>query len=139
MNKYFKEFLHRGLMFGGLGPMVAGIVFFILELTVEGFALSGVEVLLAIISTHLLAFIQARASVFNQIEHWPVAKSLLFHFLSIYLAYSLCYIVNSWIPFEVMVLVIFTVIFAVAYFVIWLSVFLAVRAVEKRLNKNLRL
>ncbi len=125
-------------MFGGFGPIIVGIVFLILEFTLEEFSLSGSEVLLAVVSTYILAFIQAGASVFNQIEHWPLAKSLLFHFLSIYLAYSLCYIVNSWIPFEVMVLVIFTLIFAASYFVIWLSVFLAVKAAEKRLNRNLK-
>ena len=33
MNKYLKEFLHRGLIFGGFGPLVAGIVFLIIGLT----------------------------------------------------------------------------------------------------------
>ena len=26
MNKYVREFLHRGLMFGGFGPIVFGII-----------------------------------------------------------------------------------------------------------------
>ena len=133
MNKYAKEFLHRGLMFGGFGPVVAGIVL----ACIPAVRLSGGEVLLAILSTYALAFIHAGASVFNQIEHWSVAKSLLCHFVTIYLAYSLCYIANVWIPFEPMVLVIFTAIFVVIYFVIWFSVYFAVRATEKRLNKNL--
>lgn len=138
MNKYFKEFLHRGLMFGGFGPIIVGIVFLVLDLTLEDFRLGGAEVLLAIVSTYLLAFVQAGASVFNQIEHWSLAKSLLFHFLTIYLAYSLCYIVNSWIPFEPMVILIFTVIFIVAYFIIWFTVYFSTKAIEKRLNKKLR-
>lgn len=138
MNKYFKEFLHRGLMFGGFGPIIAGIVFAILGVTVEDFHLDGWQILLAIVSTYVLAFVQAGASVFNQIEHWSVGKSLLWHFVSIYLAYSLCYIANVWIPFEPMVLLIFTVAFAVTYFIVWFSVYFAVRATQKRLNKNLR-
>ena len=138
MNKYFKEFLHRGLMFGGFGPIVAGIVFFILSLTLDNFSLSGSEVLLSIVSTYLLAFLHAGASIFNQIEHWSVGKSLLFHFLTLYLAYSLCYIANSWIPFEPMVLLIFTAIFAVAYFVIWLSVYFTVKATRKKLNEKIK-
>ena len=32
MNCYVKEFLKRGLMFGGFGPIVAGIVYLILEI-----------------------------------------------------------------------------------------------------------
>ena len=138
MNKYFKEFLHRGLMFGGFGPIIVGIVFAILGATIEDFYIDAWQILLAIVSTYVLAFVQAGASVFNQIEHWSVGKSLLWHFVSIYLAYSLCYIANVWIPFEPMVLLIFTAIFVVIYFVIWFSVYFAVRATQKRLNKNLR-
>jgi hypothetical protein len=71
MNKgYFKAFLHRGLIFGGFGPIIVGIVFFVLSLTLEDFSLSGQEVFFAIISTYLLAFLQAGASIFNQIESW---------------------------------------------------------------------
>ena len=139
MNKYVKEFLHRGLMFGGFGPIVVGIVFVILQYTVEGFSLSGMQVLLAVVSTYLLAFIQAGATVFNQIEHWSIVKSILCHFGSLYAAYSVCYIANSWIPFDPMVLVIFTAIFVVSFFVIWTVVYLSVRAATKKFNKTLQL
>lgn len=137
MNKYVKTFLHRGLIFSGFGPVIAGIVFGILGAVLEDFSLSGFETLLAILSTYVLAFVHAGASVFNQIEHWPVAKSMLFHFLSLYVAYSACYIVNSWIPFEPIVILIFTAIFAATYFLIWGIVVLAVKSTEKRLNKKL--
>ena len=138
MKKYLKEFLRRGLIFGGFGPIVGGIVFAILGATIEDFHIEGWQILLAIVSTYLLAFVQAGATVFNQIEGWSIGKSLAFHFITIYLAYSIAYVVNSWIPFEPMVLVIFTAVFVVTYAVIWVSVFLAVRATEKKLNKNLR-
>lgn len=134
MNKYVKDYLLRGLLFGGFGPIILGIVYAILEATLPGFSLSGVEVLLAIISTYILAFVQAGASVFNQIEEWPLMKSLGFHFLSIYLAYSLAYIANSWIPFDWAVIGIFTAIFVLVYLVIWVIVYLSVRAATKRLN-----
>ena len=137
MNKYVKEFLHRGLIFSGFGPVVVGIVFAILQHTVGGFSLGGTQILLAIVSTYLLAFIQAGVTVFNQIEHWSTVKSLLCHFVSLYVAYSICYVANSWIPFEPKVLVIFSVIFAVVFFVIWVTVYLFVRAASKKLNKTL--
>ena len=138
MNKYVKDFLHRGLIFGGFGPIVVGIVFAILQYTVDGFSLSGMQVLAAVASTYLLAFIQAGVTVFNQIEHWSTVKSLLCHFGSLYAAYSVCYVANSWIPFEPMVLVIFTAIFAVSFFVIWTIVYLSVRAASKKFNKGLQ-
>ncbi len=136
-NPYLKSFLHRGMLFGGFGPIVAAIVFFILGFTVEGFSLGGTEVFLAILSTYLLAFIQAGASVFNQIEEWSVGKSLLCHLGTLYLAYILCYVLNSWIPFEPLFLVIFTVIFVVAYFAIWLTVYLIVKNTSKAFNARL--
>ncbi len=138
MNKYFKAFLHRGLMFGGFGPMIAGIVLAILDSTIENFSLGGVEVLIAIVSTYLLAFVQAGASVFNQIEHWPIAKSLFFHFSLLYLAYVGAYLANSWIPFEPAVIAIFTAIFVIVYFIIWISVYLVVKSTEKKLNAKMK-
>ena len=137
MNKYLKEFLHRGLMFGGFGPMIAGIVFAILGATLDDFHIDGWQILLAIVSTYLLAFVQAGVSVFNQIEHWALSKTLACHFLTLYLSYSITYVVNTWIPFEPMVLVIFTAIFAVTYAVIWITVYLIVKATaEIRREKN---
>lgn len=137
MNKYLKSFLHRGLVFAGFGPVVAGIVFLILQNTLSDFRLDGRQVCLAIASTYLLAFVQAGASVFNQIEEWPLAKSLLIHFLTLYAAYSLCYVLNSWIPFEPAVLLIFSLIFAAVYFVIWITVYLSVKAASRKFNAKL--
>lgn len=137
MNKYLKSFLHRGLMFGGFGPIVAGIVYLILSNTIADFSLDGWQVFLAILSTYILAFLQAGASVFNQIEEWSLPKSLLCHFTTLYLAYSVCYIANSWIPFVPEVLLIFTLIFVVIYFTIWIIVYFTVKATSKKINSKL--
>ena len=137
MNRYVKEFFHRGLMFGGFGPIIHGIIFYILSKTVSGFSLSGGQVLVGIVSIYLLAFVQAGASVFNQIEEWSLPKSLLCHFSTLFVAYSLCYVLNSWIPFEPMVLIIFALIFVVTYFIIWFTVYVIVKATTKKLNARL--
>lgn len=138
MNIYLKRFLERGIAFGGFGPIIVGIVFYILSLTLEGFSLGGGEVFLAILSTYILAFVQAGASVFNQIEEWPLAKCTFVHFLTLYLAYVFCYLVNSWIPFDINVVLIFTAIFAAGYFVIWLAVFISIKTVSKKLNAKIK-
>ena len=138
MKKYVKEYFQRGLAFGGFGPIVMGIVLFIIELCGVNVSLSGVEVLIGVISTYVLAFVQAGASVFNQIESWPVAKSMGIHFISIYIVYVLCYLVNSWIPFDWKVIIIFTAIFIAAYLVIWLTVYFIVKNTSKKLNQALR-
>ena len=133
-----RDFFLRGLLFGGFGPVIAGIVYLILHFTLKDLALTGLQVFTVIVSTYLLAFVHAGASVFNQIESWPLAKSTLCHFGLLYIAYVLCYVINSWIPFEPMVLGIFTAIFAVGYAVIWLAVYVSIRVTVKRLNRSLR-
>ncbi len=137
MNKYLKGFLQRGVAFGGFGPIIAGIVFLILGKTLTDFSLTGYQVFIAILSTYILAFVQAGASVFNQIEEWPITKSLLCHFASIYIAYIGCYLINTWIPFELMAVLIFTAIFVVGYFTIWIIVYLSVKSTTKKLNRKL--
>lgn len=124
-------------MFGGFGPVIVGIIYAILEGTVDGFALSGYEVCLGIVSTYLLAFVQAGASVFNQIEHWSLSKSLICHLSTLYVTYVTCYLVNTWIPFKVEIVLMFTAIFVLIYLAVWLTVYLIIKAVSKKLNKAL--
>ena len=138
MNRYLKSFLHRGLVFGGFGPLVLAIVYLVLSHTVEGLSLTGGEVFLGVLSTYLLAFVHAGVSVFNQIESWSVGRSLFFHLGTLYLAYSICYLLNRWIPFHATAFLIFTAAFVIGYFAVWLTVVLITRATSKRLNQSLK-
>lgn len=138
MNKYVKEFLHIGLIFGGFGPVVVGIVYAILWATLPDITITGAQMCVAIISSYLLAFVHAGASVFNRIESWSVPKSLFWHLLTLYVAYVTCYLVNTWIPFNALVILIFTGIFVVTYFVVWLTVFLCVKSAQKKMNARLK-
>ena len=138
MNKYVKAFLHRGLMFGGFGPIITAIIYLIVSYTDAEFFLTAKDCFIATISVYTLAFIHAGASVFNQIEHWSLPKAMLCHFSMLYVAYIICYTVNSWIPFDPKVILIFTVIFSVIYFVVWGIVYIAVRGTSRKLNEKLR-
>ena len=137
MNKYVKNFLQRGVAFGGFGPIITGVVFWVLEICGVEVTLSGTSVFLAILSTYVLAFVQAGASVFNQIEDWPIAKSTGLHFLSLYVVYVLCYLLNSWIPFAWEVIAIFTAVFIAVYLAIWLTVYLITKNMSKKMNERL--
>ena len=121
-------------MFAGFGPIIYGII----ALIVPSVMVDSKTVFVAIISTYLLAFMHAGASVFNSIEHWPMAKSLFFHLFTLYVSYLACYLVNSWIPFDIMNVVWFTLIFAVIYAVVWIIVVLSIKATSKSLNKKLK-
>lgn len=136
MNKYFKDFCLRGLIFGGFGPIVVGIVLFCISFY-DAVLLNGKEILLAIVSTYLLAFVQAGASVLNQIESWSISKSVGVHFLLLYSAYITCYLLNNWIPFNWKVVLIFTAVFVIIYAVIWITVYSIVKKTTKQLNGKL--
>ena len=46
MNIYVKEFIKRGFLFSGLGPVTASIVIFIVSLFEENLQLDGLQVLI---------------------------------------------------------------------------------------------
>lgn len=137
MKGYVRSFLLRGLVFGGFGPIIMGIVYLILSFSIDNFVLSGGEAFLATVSTYLLAFVQAGASIFNQIDSWSTGKSLLIHLSVLYCAFTLCYLINTWIPFEPIALLIFTGVFIVTYLIIWLTVYFIVRATSRKLNEKI--
>ncbi len=138
MNKYLKEFLHRGLIFSGFGPIIAGIVYLCLSYANLQIVLNADQMFKIILSTYLLAFIHAGASVFNQIEEWPVTKSLFVHMLCLYVTYISCYLFNSWLPFSFNVIIIFTVIFLVTYLIIWGIVYMCIKACCEKMNRRIR-
>ena len=123
MNYYVKEFLKRGLIFSGLGPIVLGIVYIIIESTGNDLKLSGVNIFMGILTTYIIAFVQAGSSIFNQIDTWPKAKSIFFQMTSIYVVYMGGYLLNNWIPFKLEVIIIFTSVFVTLYLSVWLTVY----------------
>lgn len=137
MNTYLKKYLYRGLVFGGFGPIIAGIVNLCLDLSLKGVSITGLGFFSAVTSTYILAFICAGSSVFYQIEEWSLAKSLTFHLLSYYFAYVFCYLINVWIPFDVKFILIFTAVFIVVYFIIWAAMYASVRLTGRKMSNRL--
>ena len=124
-------------MFGGFGPIVLAIIYYFISLFNEGITFGGKEILRGMISVYLLAFVHAGASIFNQIEEWGICKSIGVHFSVLSVAYSLCYFMNSWIPFNLKGFLIFTGIFAAIYIVVWAIVYICVRGSSRKINDKL--
>lgn len=137
MNYYVKEFIKRGLIFSGFGPIIVGIVYLCIEGSGVDLKLNASIVFLAIITTYIIAFVQAGSSVFNQIESWPKAKSLFFQMTSIYVVYMGGYLINNWIPFKIEVIIIFTCVYVTTYLTIWLTVYFITKNTSKKLNSKL--
>jgi hypothetical protein len=137
MNKNVKEYFKRGLIFGGFGPIIAAIIIACISIT-QKVNLAGWQILVAIISTYILAFVQAGSTVFNQIENWPPIKSALLQGGSIYVVYIATYLVNSWIPLKWEVILIFTAVFIAAFAIIWLLIYFITKKTTAKLNKALK-
>lgn len=133
---YAKQFLLIGACFAGLGPIVGGMVIWQV-LSPARLTLTGGQIFIAIVSTYILAFIQAGSSVFHRIEHWSPLKAALVQLVCIYTVYTATYLVNSWMPLKWNVVAIYTAIFVFAYAVIWVTVNLITKSVTKKLNKQI--
>lgn len=137
MNKNIKNFLLRGFMFSGLGPIVSGIVYLILYSLNIVELITPVEMFLSILSTYILTFVVAGASIFYQIEHWSIMKSTILHGIILYGSYICCYLMNGWIDGNLKSILIFSGIFLIGYIFIWMSIYFPIRATSKKLNAKL--
>lgn len=137
-HKYVAAFLHRGMLFGGFGPIVLCIVYLILGLSIDGFAVTGREACSGIVSTYLIAFVHAGTSVFHEVEHWSIPRWMLYQLGALYLVYTLVYLINDWIPFDPLVLLLYTLGFVLLYLLICLTVILSAKRDERRLNESLK-
>ena len=130
-----KEFFKIGLMAGGGGPMILALVYTVLQAcgTVEVLTVS--EVILAIVTSFLLAFVAGGISVVYRIEKLPLMWASLIHVSVLYADYLIIYLVNGWLP-PVWILP-FTGIFLAGYFAIWSCIYFSIRRNIRRMNQKL--
>ena len=134
--KYVKEFLRRGTMAAWGGPVILAIIYLVLEKCGVVTTLTVSQVVLAIISMTIMAFIAAGISFIYKVEQLPLAIATIIQMAVLYLDYLLFYRLNGWVPNEG--LITFTVIFVAVFVAVWLIVyFCAVRPSVRKLNDKL--
>jgi len=138
IKKYYKEFLHRGLMVCGFGPIVLAIIYGILGACgVIDSLLPGV-VTLGIITITVLAFLAAGITVVYKIEELPLPIAILLHGVILYIAYAIMYLINGWLKSGIIPFLVFTAIFAAGYLLVWIIVYFCIRNSIYKLNKKLK-
>ena len=138
MKKFWKEFMLRGLICAGGGPVVLGIIYGILGATGVVEAISPASVCLAILSITLLGFVAAGMTAIYQMEQLPLPIMILLHGGALYLAYIVTYLMNGWLQQSLVSILIFTGIFLTGYGLIWCIIYWVERAKAKRLNQLLK-
>lgn len=138
MRKFLKEFLLRGLVCAGGGPLVLAIIYGILGATGTVEALSPKEVCLGIVTITMLAFIAAGMTAIYQMEQLPLPTMILLHGGALYIAYILTYLINGWLINQLVPILVFTGIFLAGYTLVWLIIYLVEKAKADKLNKMLK-
>lgn len=134
MKKHVSEFIRRGLIACGVGPVVLAIVYLILNKHAAVDMLTVGEVVTGIFSLTALAFIAGGMNAIYQIERLPLMVAILIHGGVLYVSYLGTYLVNGWLELSALPLMVFTAIFIAGYFIIWAVIYLINKKRTKRLN-----
>ena len=138
MKKFVLEFLRRGLIASGIGPIVLAIVYLILQQTAAVEALSVNQVCIGIFSITALAFIAGGMNAIYQIERLPLMVAILIHGGILYISYLVTYLLNDWLDFGALPIIVFSTVFVVGYIVIWAIIYSIINRNTDKLNKMLK-
>ena len=139
MKKYILDFLRRGVMACGLGPVVLVVLYLILHRNGAVETLSVEQVCTGIVSLTVLAFIAGSLNALYQIERLPLMLAVLIHGSVLYAGYLVTYLINDWLEWSLIPVLVFTGIFIVGYLVIWAVIGAVIRRRTARLNELLKL
>ena len=138
MKKFFLEFVRRGSIAMGIGPIILAIVYIILHHATAIDTLTVSQVCIGILSLSALAFIAGGMNAIYQIERVPLMTAILIHGGVLYIGYLGTYLLNDWIDLGVLPIIIFTAIFVVGYIVIWTVIYSIIRRNTAKLNEMLK-
>jgi uncharacterized protein YacL len=138
MKKFVLEFVRRGAIAMGIGPIVLAIVYIILQHTDAIDTLTASQVCIGILSLSALAFIAGGMSAIYQIERMPLMAAILIHGGVLYIGYLGAYLLNDWLDFGAIPIIVFTAIFVVGYIVIWAIIYSIIRRNTAKLNEMLK-
>ena len=138
MKKFILEFLRRGFVAAGIGPIVLTIVYMILQQTAAVETLSVNQVCIGIFSITALAFIAGGMNAIYQIERLPLMVAILIHGGILYISYLVTYLLNDWLDFGALPIIVFSAVFAVGYIVIWAIIYSIIKRNTAKLNKILK-
>ena len=138
MKRFVLEFLRRGAIVSGIGPMVLAVLYMIMHQAAGVETLSVNQVCIGIISLTLLAFIAGGLNALYQLERLPLLVAIFIHGGVLYVGYLATYLVNDWLDLGTIPIIVFSVIFVVGYIVIWAIIYSIIRKNTARINEMLK-
>ena len=138
MRKFVLEFLRRGFAACGIGPIILSILYLILQQIAAVEILTVNQVCIGIFSITALAFIAGGMNAIYQIERLPLMVAILIHGGVLYVSYLGTYLLNDWLDWGVMPIIVFSAIFVVGYVVIWAIIYSITKRRTEKLNEMLK-
>ena len=138
MKKVALEFLRRGVMSCGVGPIILAVLYLILHHNGVVENVSVKELCVGIFSLTALAFVAGGINALYQLERLPLMAAILIHGSVLYVSYLMTYLVNGWLEWGRVPVLVFTGIFVVGYLVIWAVIYFVIKRKTKNLNKMLK-
>lgn len=138
MKKHILDFLRRGLMACGFGPLVLAILYLILRQTGTIETLSVEQVCTGIFSLSALAFIAGGMNAIHQIERMPLMVGILIHGGVLYLSYLATYLLNGWLEWGIAPILVFSGVFVVGYLAIWVVIYSIIKTNTDKINRMLQ-
>ena len=138
MKKVALEFLRRGVMSCGVGPIILAVLYLILHHNGVVENVSVKELCVGIFSLTALAFVAGGINALYQLERLPLMAAILIHGSVLYVSYLMTYLVNGWLEWGRVPVLGFTGIFVVGYLVIWAVIYFVIKRKTKSLNKMLK-
>lgn len=138
MERFIPEFLRRGMIAAGIGPIVLAVIYLILRNAADLQTLTVSQVCIGIFSLTALSFVAGGMNALYQLERLPLMVAILIHGCVLYVSYLATYLLNDWLDMGVIPIVVFSAIFVVGYAVIWAIVYSIIKKSTSKLNERLR-
>ena len=138
MKKYVLEFLRRGLVSCGFGPVILAIIYLILQQQKLIDTLTVNQVCLGIFSLTALAFIAGGMNTIYQIEKLPLMIAIFIHGSVLYLSYLATYLLNGWLGLGIAPIIVFSSIFVFGYVIIWVIIYFIIKRNTNQMNELLK-
>ncbi len=138
MKKHILEFVRRGLVACGFGPLILAVLYLILQHHAGLETLTIRQVCLGIFSLTALAFVAGGMNVLYQIERLPLAVAILIHGGVLYGSYLGTYLLNGWLEWGITPILVFSGIFIFGYLAVWAVICCVTRRNTARLNAMLK-
>ena len=138
MKKNILEFCRRGLSACGVGPIVLAVLYLVLQKNGVIETLTVEEVCLGIFSLSALAFVAGGMNCIYQIERLPLMPAILIHGSVLYLSYLATYLINRWLDWGVIPILVFSGIFLLSYLVIWAIIYCVNKKNTEKINAVLK-